>query len=263
MTRPKSLLLTFAKEWALLALSLASGGFSVLLGVGSYLIGREPPKNGLLLILGSCSIFAAWAAWFRERKLRLETQYKQLPLLKVARGDFFQSGGVQTITQNGQQVVVAESDFTSLVLRIENDPVLVSPNAHAVAVIPQVAFLDGSGAELFKFEGRWSDSTQPGRYLRDRTIAEREPVTIYIGKKRLLDLVYKSRFEVDCYGVNDESFEFGLKRPEWRLGPGEYQVRVRIRGQNVDQTFLLKFANPAGTLPLEPISCDEIVSSRA
>jgi hypothetical protein len=59
------------KEWGWLALSLASGGPTVVFALIFWLQGREPPKNWLVQLLLLCSLVAAWMVGLRERKARL------------------------------------------------------------------------------------------------------------------------------------------------------------------------------------------------
>jgi hypothetical protein len=74
MQKPKWFSISFFKDWALWTLSLASGGFTVIIALYFFFQGKEPPKSGLLTVLGVCSLFAAWGAGLRERRLRSQAQ---------------------------------------------------------------------------------------------------------------------------------------------------------------------------------------------
>jgi hypothetical protein len=66
--------ISFFKDWALWTLSLASGGPTVAIALYFFLQGKEPPKSGLLTVLGGCSLFAAWGAGLREGRLRVQVE---------------------------------------------------------------------------------------------------------------------------------------------------------------------------------------------
>jgi len=253
MKRPAWLSLSFFKEWALWTLSLASGGPTVILALIFYLQGREPPKNGLLIFLLLCSLVAAWAAGLRERNVRLQGRK---PRLRVAPGDFGQTHPVWV--DKGCRTIPTRA-FSALILRVENDPLVPTADSVARQVTARISFCRVDGTKLFDFDGRWSDTIQPSRLPLLEPTIELNTVDIAIGVRRELDLVLKYDAETDCFGVNNKSYRFPWARnPEWELGAGEYLIRVRLRGIGVDQPFLLRFRNPEGTEPLEPISCEEV-----
>jgi hypothetical protein len=264
MSRPHWLSLAFFKEWALLTLSLASGGFTVLLGLGSYLVGKEPPKGGLLTVLQVCSIAAAWGAWSQERGKRLELIDKRKPRLSVSKDGFHRIEAafqLKYLNDDGSLLHATSFPFRSLLLRIENDPIQSAVESVATDVNARLFFFKSDGQELFNIEGRWSDSTQPSNLERHRTAAELKTATIPIGSYRDLDLVLKYNHEARCHAVNNVSYGFDLfQNPAWRMDAGDYQIVVRLRGSSVDQTFRLKFRNPEGNGPLEPLSSEEIAS---
>jgi hypothetical protein len=264
MSRPRWLSLSFWKEWALLTLSFASGGFAVVVALGSYLIGKEPPKSGLLLLLQVCSVLAAWGAWSQERSKRLDLIGRRRPRLVIPQSGFRRiDAAFQQKYLNGDGTLLHATSypFRSLVLQVDNDPLESSAESVATEVSARLYFLDAEAHELFNIEGRWSDSTQPSNLERHRTPAELKTATIPIGSYRILDLVLKYDHESRCHAVNNESYGFDLfQNPAWRLQEGCHQIRVRLRGPNVDQIFLLNFRNPAGNEPLEVLSFEEVFS---
>jgi hypothetical protein len=250
-----------AKEWIWTVLSLASGGFTVILALWYIVTGREQQKIGFLVFLGICSIFAAWIGLFSERHLRIREQIRRKPCLKVKEGDFFCRVVHWGIGEHeGRRVLL--NPLWALVLRIENDPEIGTEISQITNLAARVTFLDVNGHVLFSFEGRWSDSAQPSTLPKDRTAAELKTVDFLIGTTRMLDLVVKYHNESVAYGVNNDSYDYPyFKNEDWLLNAGEYQIRVRFRSANVDQTFVLMFSNPEGTTSLKPISCKEITSA--
>jgi hypothetical protein len=245
------------REWSLSVLSYASGGPTVVLALFYILSGKEPPKMALLGLLGVTSIVAAWLAQIRERRLRLQEQKRQEPCLRVMKGGFYESTGVW----NAGQPPTPATTFSSLTLKITNDPEVGKERSQAKEVAAILTFLTDRDDVIFEFEGRWSDSTQPPQLPPFVPPAELKTVNIPIGTTRLVGLVVKYQDEQVCYGVTNDSYNFPLfKNPDWRLEPGDYAIRVRFRATTVDQTFLLKFRNPKGTVPLEVVSYEEIAT---
>jgi hypothetical protein len=251
----------FIGEWAWLTLSFASGGPALIVVVWFLFQGRDVPRAGLWQILQVCSIIAAWAAWLQERRSRDDK--KQNPRLRVATGDFRRIEGywaIKNCKDDGTFVRPRHLPFRSLVLDIENDPVRSTTKSIATDIAPRLTFFcDVTGDRLFEFEGRWSDSVQPSQLPQDRTPTELKTTSIPIGAKRRLDVVMKYAHETVCCAINNESYGYDMaQNPAWKLGFGDFSVRVRLRGANVDQTFLLKFRNPQGDGPLEALSCEEV-----
>jgi len=59
---------SFLKNVGWGALSLASGGPTVILALWFYLKGKQPPQNGLPMLVMGCSVAAAWLQWLRDRR---------------------------------------------------------------------------------------------------------------------------------------------------------------------------------------------------
>jgi hypothetical protein len=247
MKRPPWWTLSFFITVVLATLSIASGGFTVVRDLYFYTQGKEPPQRGLLTFLQVCSIISAWGLWLRERNLR---QQGKEPRLRVTRVFGQRPAWVDTYGR-----AIPNTAFSSLVLEVENDP--PSPSADSVAsmVTPRLAFLDWNGEERFSFVGRWSDSNQPRPFPVGFIPPESSTIDIPIGVRRQLDLAIKYDQEAECFGFNNESYRFQLGRnPSWQLEPGEYIIRIRLRGSNVDQEFTIRFRNPDAGRDLEAIS---------
>jgi hypothetical protein len=138
MQKPTWFSISFFKDWALWTLSLASGGPTVLIAVFFFLQGKEPPKSGVLTVLGACSLVAAWVAGLRERRLRIESEKRlenaanQRPRLKVNNADFYETTrfSIVPIGREGSgQVLTGPIPISCLILKIENDPILATTEA--------------------------------------------------------------------------------------------------------------------------------------
>jgi len=239
-------------EWGATLLSYASGGPTVVLALLYVATGAEPPKMGLLGVLGVCSIIAAWVGLYKERQKRLLEQTRQLPSLRVTEKGFYETKGMWTSGQN-----VSGNQFSSLELKVVNDPEVSSERSLATEVAAILTFRDSSENILFEFEGRWTDSTQPSNLPKDRTITELSTVSIPIGTTRLVGVAIKYLDDGSCYGVTNRSYTFPLfKNPAWELKPGVYSVSVRFRSAFIDQRVLLRFENPEGSGELIPLSSE-------
>jgi hypothetical protein len=246
MKRPAWWTLSFFFTVILATLSIASGGFTVVRDVYFYSQNQEPQQKGLLTFLQICSILSAWGLWLRERNLREQGERPRLRLIRI----FAQRPVWADI--NGR--AIPNTGSSSLVLEVENDPPTPNPNSVAMQVTPRVTFSDVNGQELFSFTGRWSDSDQPIRFPLGVATPQLSTIDIPIGVRRQLDLVIKYDVESDCFGFNNESYRYQLVRnPSWQLSQGEYLVRVRLRGSNVDQQFEIRFRIPGAGLDVQAI----------
>ena len=134
------------KDWAELLLSYASGGPTVVLALWYILTGREQQKIGFLAFLGVCSIVAAWVGLYRERKMRVLERERQKPSLRVGAGDFHRFNGT-FIDQFGNPMPYP---FTSLRLRVENDPETGTEISQAVDVAAKVTFMSETKDRTFR-----------------------------------------------------------------------------------------------------------------
>jgi hypothetical protein len=247
MKRPPWWTLSFFLTMTLATLSIATGGFTVLRDLYFYTRGKEPPQRGLLTFLQVCSIMSAWGLWSRERYLRQQGSRPRLKLTRVY--------GQRPVWADNYGRAIPNTSFSSLVLEVENDPPTPSIDSVALMVTPRITVFDLNGVELFSFVGRWSDSNQPRLFPVGLVAPEASTIDIPIGVRRRLDLVIKYDQEAECFGFNNESYRFQLGRnPSWRLEPGDYLMRVRFRGSNVDREFNIRFRNPEAGRDLEAIS---------
>lgn len=270
MQKPKWFSISFFKDWALWTLSFASGGPTVIIALVFFFQSKEPPKSGLLTVFGVCSLFAAWVAGLKDRRLRIEVQktfqktVKQRPRLRVEAGGFCEITKrwltvIKTVADPNPQGFKTFTPYSCLVLRIENDPITSTAESIATQLSTRLTFYDSFNTELFSYEGRWADTEQPTNYAGIKVPNEQRTIDIPIGTRRDLDLAIKYHSDDLAYGINYESYAHPqIKNPAWTLGSGDYSLKVRLRGASVDQTWLLKFRNPKGAARLEPLSCEEV-----
>ena len=65
---------------------------------------------------------------------------------------------------------------------------------------------------------------------------------------------FKTDEEEDCFIFNNDSYlaQPSFRREDFRLSPGTYEVRVRLRAPYIDETFWVRFKNPGvgGTIQM-------------
>jgi hypothetical protein len=175
----------------------------------------------------------------RPNALYEETRYTLLPL----------GGGPRT----------AQIQFSTILLRITNDPVVSTADSIAVKVGATLSFYDLQGGELFSFDGRWGDTTQPPHLEQHQNRFDLLTADIPIGRTRELGVAIKYPHDEECYGVNNDSYGYPLlKNPNWRLEGEEFSVRIRVRGAFVDKTWRVRFRNLGVGRGLEPLDCAEV-----
>jgi hypothetical protein len=127
----------------------------VVLALFYIATGAEPPKMALLGVLGVCCVVAAWVGLYQERQKRILEQSRQLPCLRVLEKGFYETKGqwVDGVNATG-------NPFSSLELKVVNDPEVSSERSRATEVAAILTFQDDSGALLFEFEGRGTAPSQ-------------------------------------------------------------------------------------------------------
>lgn len=126
-----------------------------------------------------------------------------------------------------------------------NDPEKSTPSAHARKVAAHIEFWTQEGERLFSMVGRWAytpEVAQKGREVVEEPTIDLSPNAV----PKRLDLVLKYREDDACYAYNNEVPLHGpsdWREPTRLLKSGSYLVIVRLRGENVDETFRLSLVN--------------------
>jgi len=148
--------------------------------------------------------------------------------------------------------------FWALHLKFKNDPVSADGNSEAKNVSATIRFFDSHHKELFAIDGRWAD----GKYPTPTTPkADIGPADFTIGQTRDLDIALKYPSELDCYAVNNESFERNpghLTLNEYKLVGTDLAAEIRLRGPLVDSKWKIKFRNLGVGQGFEIIDCHSV-----
>ena len=127
-----------------------------------------------------------------------------------------------------------------------NDSKSTQQHNEPANVTARITFYNIDGPEpqyLFNLYGRWADGMYPTAVTPKAAIT---PTTFPIGFTRDLDICLKYPQDMDCYGVNNESFESNpvdLKLEKYRLRGVHFRAEIRLRGPFLDKTFRLEFKN--------------------
>ena len=139
-------------------------------------------------------------------------------------------------------------------VRIINNPDFSTPEAAARKVSAVIRFYDEQGKELFFIDGRWAESDQPATRPWGVSTIDLLSMDFGIGQTRELDVAFKDSEDVECYGINNDSFRtVGLKYPRFKLEGRIFTAEIRLRGEWIDQTFKVRFRNLGRGAGLEVI----------
>jgi hypothetical protein len=201
------------------------------------------PAGINILLWGIIIYFIGSAAIIGQLTFRLHKIEHKKPVMKLAT-EFWNN--VEAPIRNvvtGQ--IMGKPVFTHAVF--VNDPKNSTEGAVAEKVIAHIEFYDVSMTKLLfpSMVGRWSETperAQIGERVVDTNQIDLPPNAM----PRNLDVVLKYDEEICCYGLNNET---PSRAPtDWRdsnrkLTAGEYAVKIRLRGNNVEETFWLKLEN--------------------
>jgi hypothetical protein len=132
-----------------------------------------------------------------------------------------------------------------------NDPSISSPDAVARQVRGFIdVFLNGTPLHQ-GLVARWDETGEPEP---SKPTAHLAAIDLGIGERRTMGLIMKFENDACPFLFNNESYSYPfLQRPEFRLGLGDqWDVRVRIRGENVDSSasVLIRRGEPAPVVKL-------------
>lgn len=207
---------------------------------------------------------AARSAWEAEHKKRLDAESvlrehrESAPrlLLREPGAIFVEPnigffGDIES-PRGVRRVLIFSADF--LKIAITNNPKKPSQSAEAKSVLATIEFTQG-GRTLKQLDGRWSQSTQPStRIAKAESTMDLLRMDLGIGDSRTLDVAMKNVDDEDAFMYCNDNYHYpNLKPPQFRLGPGSYQVRIRLRAVGVDETFEFAFKHNGKKSPLEVI----------
>jgi hypothetical protein len=215
-------------------------------------IGRVERKSYLLwglvtLVVSSVQGFAT----LLRRNQNLEQQLRAIadarPRIKLRL-----PGAVHGITVNhavlrkGTSDVMTSSLSPFLRVAFYNDPPNSFPTSVAKGVRAYVEFrtTNPSGLAL-AMEGRWAESDQPPALPDFVSTAKLLEITFGLGETRNLDIAYISITDGKCYAWNNDNyrnFDNNYLTPTHLLPEKSYKVKIRLRGEFVDETFCFPFS---------------------
>jgi hypothetical protein len=115
-----------------------------------------------------------------------------------------------------------------------------------------------SGLAL-KMDGRWAESDQPPAYSDFASKVKLLETTFGFGESRTLDIARISRTDGKCYAWNNDNysnFNDCYLTPQHLLTEKSYKVRIRLRGEFVDEIFSFTFnVTPDGFKFTQPSPC--------
>lgn len=191
-----------------------------------------------------CLLQALWSLKRRERELS-----KQLSDYIATRPKLcLREGAVHMDDVSFSNQLTGEVLFTAqfIHVRFMNEPIVSSATAVAKNVGAKVQFSSG-GQVIKEIDGRWADSDQPGMLIAQaKSTLPLLRIDFDIASEHNVDLVFKAEHEANAYIFNNDSYHFlpTFRKPDFALGPGVYDVAIRLRGVDVDEVFRFSFQNP-------------------
>lgn len=241
----------FGFSWVVVSqtLSVASGGFSVLIAIGYAIAGKDAPRPSILS-LAFISVVAAWWFAYQERSLRLAAEETPRPNLKLVGFNNIERGW-RTMRNSGQVDLHNKSGSAlGFQLLIENAPPQGKFGAVAQNVTAQIAF-SKNATQLFVADGWWPERVVENEEESIRFLKQKD---IFVGAREYLEIAFKFYYSSSAYGVNDGSRSCDeWSNPALELKTGFYSAAVHLRGTNVNETLTVSFTNPgpSSTLQLE------------
>jgi hypothetical protein len=136
-----------------------------------------------------------------------------------------------------------QDQYLSLYAEFENvTPAHETEQANARNVFAKLKFynVDVGLKELFEIDGRWAGSAQPkpGASMQQLLATD-----IRAGETVRLDVVVRFLDEKDAYALHNDSWQFGLKKPDLKLEGTNFMVKVTLKGTGVKETHSFRFEN--------------------
>jgi hypothetical protein len=194
--------------------------------------------GGILVAIAVAVVFVAWrfilrgagrvsgriATWRMRPRLRIEPRVGRE---RMSAGTVPAAGATPRPPHTFIPMTARNADFAWLVVHNDAD----RPQSDATDATARLRF-SGSRGHLFDFRARWRNSPQVWQMLGDSaSIVDR--IVIRANDREELDVVIRWEEEADAYAFNTESQRLpNWCKPDWRLPPGEYRVRVRVSARN-------------------------------
>lgn len=138
--------------------------------------------------------------------------------------------------------ILGEPCFTQVLFT--NNPILTLQAVDATNVAAHIDIYHQDKTHLFYIIGRWAETKEEARGAQP---FEMEQIMMPPnGRANPLDICLKYKDDADGYGHNNESRR--ASPTDWRdkqraISMGNYLLRVRLRGNNVDSTFWFDLTN--------------------
>lgn len=152
--------------------------------------------------------------------------------------------GHQFVNRQTNQVIFTEN-VPFLCVSFHNDPPNSFPKSIAKGVRAFIEFTpDGKGSPILSMDGRWAESSQPPAFGPFDSKAELLEISFGLGESHILDIAYISAVDSKCYAWNNDNYENYDNKyvtPKHCLPANTYRVKVRLRGELVDEVFNFAF----------------------
>lgn len=231
--------------------------------IGIGLVDRKPYLLWGLFALAACNIQAFVALLRRNQNLdqQLQEIAEARPRIKLRLPGAVHNKIVQhTFCEKGTSKVLASEQSPFLCVAFYNDPPNSFPNSIAKGVRAYVEFFPTNQSGLaLKMDGRWAESDQPPAYSDFASKVKLLETTFGFGESRTLDIAHISRTDGKCYAWNNDNysnFNDCYLTPQHLLTEKSYKVRIRLRGEFVDEIFSFTFnVTPDGFKFTQPSPC--------
>jgi len=110
------------------------------------------------------------------------------------------------------------------------------PRQTAESCSAKIEFFKSDGVELlFTLNGRWAGTPELPHIPKDYWILKSlypDPVPIPVKTQEFLDVVTKHEKDKEAYAWNNEAYLHNWRPPRYKLGKGDYRVKVTVNTQN-------------------------------
>jgi hypothetical protein len=141
--------------------------------------------------------------------------------------------------------VLFSNNVPFLCVAFINDPPNPFPKSIARGVRAFVDFFPiGQDVPVLKMDGRWAETDQPPEYSEFKSKATLLETSFGLGESHTVDIAHISGIDGKCYAWNNDNYEHFDEHyvvPKHLLTDKSYRVRVRLRGEFVEETVHFTF----------------------